>query len=55
MEARIKLNPKFKPLYTDDSRYFILTGGRGSSKSYHVADWASKLTYEQGHKILFTR
>ena len=51
----ITLNPKFKPLYTDDSRYFILTGGRGSSKSYHVADWASKLTYERGHKILFTR
>ena len=55
MEARIKLNPKFKSLYTDDSRYFILTGGRGSSKSYHVADWASKLTYEKDHKILFTR
>ena len=55
MEARINLNPKFQPLYTDDSRYFILTGGRGSSKSYHVADWASKLTYEKGHKILFTR
>jgi len=51
----VNLISKFKPLYTSDSRYFILTGGRGSSKSFHVADFLLKLSYEQGHTILFTR
>ena len=55
MEARVKLISKFKPLYQDDSRYFVLTGGRGASKSFHVADFLLKLSYESGHNILFTR
>lgn len=51
----VKLISKFKPLYTNNTRYFVLTGGRGSSKSFHVADFLLKLSYEQGHNILFTR
>lgn len=46
---------KFKPLYTDKSRYFVLTGGRGSSKSYSVSDFIVRLLLEAGHTILFTR
>ena len=42
-------------LLTGLTRYYLLTGGRGSAKSFHVADFLLKLTYEQGHLILFTR
>jgi len=28
----------YKPLYTEDKRYYFLSGGRGSGKSYAVAD-----------------
>ena len=51
----IKLNPKYKPLFLNDSRYFICTGGRGSSKSFSIATMILLLTYEKGHNILFTR
>lgn len=37
------------------TRYFILTGGRGSGKSYEVGRFASLLSFEPNHKILFTR
>ena len=50
----INLNQKFKQLFTD-SRYFICTGGRGSSKSFSINTFILLLTYEQGHVILFTR
>ena len=49
------LNPKYKPLFGNDTRYFVLTGGRGSAKSFSVAMFILALTYEKGHKILFTR
>ena len=45
----------FKPLYTSDARYHLLTGGRGSLKSTTVHEFIARLTYEQGHGILFTR
>jgi len=51
----IELNSKFQPLQKSDSRYFIVTGGRGSSKSYSVNTMLLMLTYEAGHTILFTR
>lgn len=51
----VKLINKFKSLYTNNTRYYVLTGGRGSAKSFHVADFLLKLSYEQGHSILFTR
>lgn len=55
MEARIKLISKYKPLYQNTSRYYILTSGRGAGKSFHVADFLLKLTYEKGHTVLFAR
>lgn len=39
----------------NNSRYFILTGGRGSGKSFEVGRFATLLSFESGHKILFTR
>lgn len=37
------------------TRYFIITGGRGSGKSFEVGRFTSLLSFESGHKILFTR
>jgi phage terminase large subunit len=50
----VTLNDKYKNLGSD-SRYFIVTGGRGSSKSFSVTSFLLLLTYEQGHVVLFTR
>ena len=50
----IKLNKKWNALGSD-SRYFVCTGGRGSSKSYSLNSFLLLLTYEVGHVILFTR
>jgi phage terminase large subunit len=37
------------------SRYFVITGGRGSGKSFEVGRFITLLSFEKGHKILFTR
>lgn len=50
----VNLNEKYKSLGSD-SRYFIVTGGRGSGKSYSVNSIILMLTYESNHVILFTR
>ena len=49
------LNHKYHSLFNSDSRYHICTGGRGSGKSFAVNLFLVLLTYERGHKILFTR
>ena len=51
----ITLNKKYAPLFNNDTRFFIITGGRGSSKSFGVGTFANLLSFEQGHRILFTR
>ena len=43
------------PIVDSYSRYFIVSGGRGSGKSFSVNALLVMLTYEQGHTILFTR
>ena len=47
----------YKPLFKSkpDTRYFLITGGRGSGKSYTVNLFLLNLTYQSGHIILFTR
>lgn len=50
----IVIKNKYKALGSD-SRYFIVSGGRGSGKSYSVNLFLLLLTYETGHVILFTR
>lgn len=51
----ITANPKYKELYTTDKRYILITGGRGSGKSFEVSTFLNLLTYEVGHRVLFTR
>jgi len=51
----LKINDKFKPLITSNCRYYIITGGRGSAKSFSASSIITGLTYERGHRILFTR
>jgi len=55
MSNGITLNPKYRPLFLSNSRYYMITGGRGSSKSYSISTMILLLTYEKGHNILFTR
>jgi phage terminase large subunit len=56
MAGNIKINPKYKPLYSDRQHFiFLVTGGRGSAKSFNVATFTERLSFEKGHKILFSR
>jgi len=54
MLGDLKLHDKYK-VFNALSRYFIVTGGRGSGKSFGIALILLLLTFEKGHKILFTR
>ena len=49
------LKKKYAPLFASDNRYYVVTGGRGSGKSYSVNTFLLLLTYEQNEIILFTR
>lgn len=51
----IEISSKYKSLVESDSRYFVVTGGRGSGKSFGVTMFLLMLTYESEHTILFTR
>ena len=51
----LDLENKYKVLFKEDSRYYLITGGRGSGKSFGVNAFLLFLTYEVGHVILFTR
>lgn len=51
----IKLNEKYQSLFTSQHRYHLLTGGRGSSKSFTASTFVLLLSYEIGHRVLFTR
>jgi phage terminase large subunit len=51
----IDINDKYNNLFTADCRYFIITGGRGSGKSYAVTVFLTLLTMAKGFRVLFTR
>jgi len=53
----MNLLSNYKPLfyYPPPSRYFLITGGRGSAKSFHASVFLVNLTYEPNEVILFTR
>lgn len=57
METRLELIDSYQPLFVNppQTRYFLVTGSRGSGKSYTVNLFLLNLTYEEGHVILFTR
>ena len=50
----MEINDKYLTLQ-NESRYYIVTGGRGSGKSFAINTLLLLLTYESGHTILFTR
>ena len=50
----MKIKSKYKSLGSN-SRYYVVTGGRGSGKSYSINLFLLMLTYQSGHVILFTR
>jgi phage terminase large subunit len=52
----VTLNPKYQNLLQqEDVRYFIVTGGRGSGKSYGVNTVEALRTFTHNSRTLFTR
>lgn len=51
----MEISSKYLPLWKNKTRYFVITGGRGSAKSFTVNLFLSQLLYQNGHKALFTR
>ncbi len=51
----IPVSEKFHPLYTTDKPIILITGGRGSAKSFNTSLFAKRLTYEKNHTILYCR
>jgi len=51
----IKIPKPYDQIYTTNKPIILLTGGRGSGKSHESSYAVKRLTYEQGHKILYTR
>tara|TARA_R100000908_G_scaffold58785_1_gene35005 strand:- start:490 stop:1698 length:1209 start_codon:yes stop_codon:yes gene_type:complete len=52
---KLILNKKYNPLFSSEARYFIITGGRGSGKSFAATVFLTLLTMTKGIRILFTR
>jgi len=50
----MEINSKYLSI-ENNTRYCVITGGRGSGKSFAVNTLLLLLTYESGHTILFTR
>jgi len=50
-----QIQSKYIPLYNSKKRYFVLTGGRGSGKTFVVQDLLIRLLEEVGQGVLYTR
>ena len=52
----IKTQTAYDALYEDKEKFIILmTGGRGSAKSFNATTFIERLSFEKGHKMLFSR
>lgn len=52
----ILVQKPYLALYENKDKFIILvTGGRGSAKSFNVSTFTERLTFEEGHKVLFSR
>lgn len=53
----IKTQEIYNPLYLllGKTMIFLITGGRGSGKSFNASTAVQRFTYKKGHKILYTR
>lgn len=50
------ISSKYRPLWESDTRYILITGGRGSQKSFAVSTWACDRTSRYKRwKLLYTR
>src|SRR3990167_4612941 len=54
-QVPIPINEKFIPLYTTKKPIILITGGRGSSKSFNTSLFAKRLTYDKDQVILYCR
>ena len=54
MEEQIIVHPKYEIL-GNSNKFNIVTGGRGSGKSFSITYLITYLSYEAGHVILYTR
>ena len=52
----IKPQAIYLPLYRNKDKFIILiTGGRGSGKSFNASAFIERLSFEKGHKMLYSR
>ena len=51
----IKINSKYKLLFSTDTRITVIIGGRGSGKSFAVSSFLCMLSFEKQQRILYTR
>jgi phage terminase large subunit len=51
----IQTQSVYDRLYTTDKKIILITGGRGGAKSFNVSTFLERLTFEAGHKMLYTR
>lgn len=51
----IKVQPPYKPIYSTKKFIILITGGRGSAKSFNASTFIERLSFEKGHIILFCR
>lgn len=52
----IQVQPPYEPLYTDKEKFIILiSGGRGSGKSFNASTFIERLSFQKGHLMLFCR
>ncbi len=50
-----RINQKYRPLWEPKTRYVIMTGGRGSGKSYALSCAMLDSTYLDPYNVLYTR
>lgn len=53
--SKLRINDKFLPLLTSNDRFYIVTGGRASGKSYSVTWAILMLSFQSGQSIFYTR
>ena len=51
----INIQYPYKEIYTTNKFIILLSGGRGSAKSFNAATFIERLSFEKGHIILFCR
>lgn len=52
----IQIQKAYEPIYQNKDKFItILSGGRGSAKSFNASTFIERLTFERGHKILYSR